>query len=210
LQLTLKATNGEAGLVLAAAPTPSVTTTGTASASIASSPASPAAACSRRPMQSFVWTYSVAGTEPFLHDLGFRHRRQRRHHRVCAGCDRRARHRAEAGEHRDRFRERTPSLVYLGEPSTSRCHAQRRRGRGAPVQLSGVSASATAVQSGPLPAAQTVPGNGSAVFHIAFTAQSEGTFTLTAGATGTEANVELSSARPPSPRRRSTSPPSTW
>jgi hypothetical protein len=57
------------------------------------------------------------------------------------------------------------------------------------VQLSGVSASATAVQAGPLPAAQTVPGNGSAVFHIPFTAQSEGTFTLTAGATGTEANA---------------------
>ena len=57
------------------------------------------------------------------------------------------------------------------------------------VQLSGVSASATAVQSGTLPAAQTIPCNGSAVFHIAFTAQSEGTFTLTAGAMGTEANA---------------------
>src|SRR6266852_3386411 len=64
LQLTLQATNsGGAGIMLAPLPAPSIAVTGTASASAVSSPASPAGTTlASGATQSFVWTYSVAGS----------------------------------------------------------------------------------------------------------------------------------------------------
>jgi hypothetical protein len=142
-------------------------------------------------MQSFVWTYSVAGSGTLSFSAS------------ASGTDANASTAVTApaatagpatvqkpGSIAIASVNATPSLVHLGE-AIDVAVAVRNDGEAAAllVQLSGVSASATASQSGPLPAAQTVPGNGSAVFHIAFTAQSEGTFTLTTGATGTEANA---------------------
>src|SRR6266851_793919 len=64
LQLTLQATNGGgAGIVFAPLPAPSIAVTGTASASAVSSPASPAGTTlASGATQSFIWTYSVAGS----------------------------------------------------------------------------------------------------------------------------------------------------
>ena len=193
LQLTLNATNGgAAGVVLAALPTPSVTTIGTASASISSSPASPAGSVlGGGAMRSFVWTYSVAGSGTLSFTASASGTDANAGTAVAAPA-------ATAGPTTVQKPasvaiasvNATPTLVHLGE-AIDVAVAVRNDGEAAAllVQLSGVSASATALQAGPLPAAQTVPGNGSAVFHIAFTAQSEGTFTLTTGATGTEANA---------------------
>jgi hypothetical protein len=200
LQLTLNATNsGEAGLVLAALPTPSITTTGTASASIASSPASPAGSVlGGGAIQSFVWTYSVGGSGTLSFTASASGTDANAGSAVTAPA-------ATAGPATVQKAasvaiasvSATPSLVHLGE-AIDVAVAVRNDGEAAAllVQLSGVSASATAVQAGPLPAAQNVAGNGSAVFHIAFTAQSEGTFTLTSGAAGTEANAGTTISAP--------------
>src|SRR5207237_809960 len=64
LSLVLRATNpGEAGAVFAALPAPTIVTTGSASASMVTSPPSPAGTVlAGGATRSFVWTYSVAGS----------------------------------------------------------------------------------------------------------------------------------------------------
>src|SRR5216683_1278121 len=193
LQLTLQATNsGGAGIMLAPLPAPSIAVTGTASASAVSSPASPAGTTlASGATQSFVWTYSVAGSGSLAFTASASGTDANAGTAVTAPA-------AAAGPATVQKPATltvasvtaSPSVAHLGD-AIDVAVALRNNGEtdALLVQLSGVSASATAVQSGPLPAAQTVPGKGSTVFHIPFKAQSEGPFTLTTGATGKDANA---------------------
>ena len=196
LSLVLQATNpGEAGAVFAALPAPTIVTTGSASASVVTSPPSPAGTVlAGGATRSFAWTYSVASSGSLSFTVS------------ASGSDENSATpltppAAQAGSATVQRPASltiasviaTPSLVHLGD-AIDVAVALRNDGEASAenVQLSAISASTTAAQAGSPPAAQTIPGGGSAVFHIPFVAQSEGPFTLTSSATGREANAGTS------------------
>jgi hypothetical protein len=191
LQLTLLATNsGGAGLVFAALPAPSIAVTGTASASAVSSPAGSTLAGGAT--QSFVWTYAVAGSGSLSFTASASGTDANAGTAVTAPA-------AAAGPATVQMPASltvasvtaSPSLAHLGD-AIDVAVALRNNGEASAtqVQLAGISASATATQVGsPSGGASTLAGGSSTVFHIPFTAQSEGPFTLTTGATGKDANA---------------------
>ena len=193
LSLTLQASNpGEAGVVLAALPAPTIVTTGAATASIVSSPASPAGnVLAAGAMRSFVWTWSVAGSGSLSLTASASGTDENSGSAVTppaapagSATVQRAASLAIASV------TASPALARLGD-AIDVTVVVRNDGEAAAsqVQLSGITASTTATQAGSPSAAQAIPGGGSAVFHIPFIAQSEGPFTLSSGATGTDANA---------------------
>jgi len=194
LQLTLKATNsGGAGAVLAALPAPTLTATGTASASLVSSPASPAGTTlAGGANQSFVWTYSAAGSGTLSFSTSASGTDANAGTAVTATA-------ASAGP----ATVQKPAMLSISSIAASPSVVQLNgaidvavtvhnsgEASALQVQLAGLSASSTAAQNGsPTPASATIAGGGSAVFHVAYTAQSEGSFTATAGASGSDANA---------------------
>jgi hypothetical protein len=193
LSLVLQAKNpGEAGAVLAALPAPSIVTTGSASASAVSSPPSSAGTVlAGGATRSFTWTYSVAGSGSLSFTAS------------ASGTDANSATpltppAAPAGSATIQRPANltiasvvaSPSLAHLGD-AIDVAVAVRNDGEASAVnvQLSGLSASTTATQSGSPSGAQTIPGGGSAMFHIPFVAQSEGSFTATSGATGSDVNA---------------------
>ena len=194
LQLTLQATNsGGAGIMLAPLPAPSIAVTGTASASAVSSPASPAGTTlASGATQSFVWTYSVAGSGSLAFTASASGTDANAGTAVTAPA-------AAAGPATVQKPATltvasvtaSPSLAHLGD-AIDVAVALRNNGEASAtqVQLVGISASATAAQVGsPSGGASTLAGGSSTVFHIPFKALSEGPFTLTTGATGKDANA---------------------
>src|SRR5207237_4680335 len=194
----LQATNpGEAGAVLAALPAPTIVTTGSASASVVSNPPSAAGTIlAGGATRSFTWTYSVAGSGTLSFTAS------------ASGSDENSGTpltppAAPAGSATVQKPATltiasviaSPSLAHLGD-AIGVSVAVRNDGEAsaADVALSGISASATATQAGSptATAAQTIPGGGSAVFHIPFVAKSEGSFTLSSGATGRDVNAGTS------------------
>lgn len=196
LQLTLQANNpGEAGVVLNALPAPAITPTGTAGAAVASSPPSAAGTTlAGGATKSFVWTYSVSGSGSLSISAS------------ASGTDANAGNTlapaaANAGTATVQKPASltvasvtaSPSLAHLGD-AIDVAVAVRNDGEAPAMQvaLSGTSASATATQGAAPAAVAQLAGGASTVFHIPYTAQSEGTFTATSGATGTEGNAGTS------------------
>jgi hypothetical protein len=192
LTLVLQATNpGEAGAVLAALPVPAAVATGSASASVVSSPPSPAGTTlPGGATRSFTWMYSVAGSGT----LSFAASASGSDENSATSLTPPAAAAGSATVQRPATLSvssviASPSLVRLGD-AIDVAVALRNDGEASAqqVQLAGVSASTTAAQAGPPSGAAAIPGGGSTVFHIPFLAQSEGPFTLTSGATGQDAN----------------------
>ena len=196
LSLVLQATNpGEAGAVLAALPAPTMVRTGSASVSVVSNPPSAAGTVlAGGATRSFTWTYSVAGSGSLSFTASASGTDENSDTALTPPA-------APAGSATVQKPATltiasviaSPSLAHLGD-AIDVSVAVRNDGEAsvADVALSGISASATATQAGSPTAAQTIPGGGSAVFHIPFVAKSEGSFTLSSGATGRDVNAGTS------------------